>query len=266
MDALAQANPPPKPADLPGWRRVIADGRLGAMSLEVIASTLQDLGPHTDARVRNALARYLSDYLYRLLRAHTWTSHPNRGQDIIDRVHVQLFEALARPGCADAKDMRTKFKTVALYRLKDAIAAEARAHRVLDEDKAHEKKKQKKERKEPEKVEKETELAPLEEHPDLAADDSHEDEDTFRPGLQRDSTLMDGARDIDEQIDVDRFLEIYIPDYRKRLAFRLFMNGVPYRSNKATSIARAVGVDEGTARKWIKGIQEELGKRKGKKS
>ena len=71
-----------------------------------------------------------------------------------------------------------------------------------------------------------------------------------------DSALVDGVRAAEQQID--RFLEINIADDRKRLAFRLFMDELPFKSTRSNSIAKALGIDESTARQWIKEIQVQL--------
>ena len=271
MDALAKIKQPPKPADLEGWRKVIADGRLNEMSLEAIASALQDLGPQADPRVRNALARHLSDSVVRQLRPRVWKTHPNQGKDIIERTIYKIFEALGRPGCPDAVDMRTKFATVVEYRMKDAIAAEARGHRDLDEEKARAKKKQEKARKaqgikakehatSDENVVLEPIVGEIENESDFA------DGPGFRPAMQFDSALLDGVRELDDEIDFERFLIDLVPDPKKRLALRLAMEDVPYKSGKAHSIAKAVGVDESTVRDWIAQVREELKKRKESKS
>ena len=57
---------------------------------------------------------------------------------------------------------------------------------------------------------------------------------------------------------IDRFLEINIADDRKRLAFRLFMDELPFKSTRSNSIAKALGIDESTARQWIKEMQVQL--------
>jgi hypothetical protein len=75
--------------------------------------------------------------------------------------------------------------------------------------------------------------------------------------------LLDGVREADEKIGVDRFLEDNIVDARKRLAFRLFMDDFPYKSGRSVSIAKALGIDEKTARQWIEDTQERLKKKIG---
>ena len=49
-----------------------------------------------------------------------------------------------------------------------------------------------------------------------------------------------------------------VKDPRKRLAFRLHMDGVPRHSTKVESIASALGVSAKTAETWIKETKEEI--------
>jgi hypothetical protein len=49
-----------------------------------------------------------------------------------------------------------------------------------------------------------------------------------------------------------------VTDDRKRLAFRLFMDGVPFKSKKTECIADALGISEKTAREWVKEVRELL--------
>ncbi|MBP2157482.1 MULTISPECIES: RNA polymerase sigma factor [Asticcacaulis] len=49
-----------------------------------------------------------------------------------------------------------------------------------------------------------------------------------------------------------------IADPRKRLAFRLHMDGVPRNSKKVESIASALGVSAKTAETWIKETEQEI--------
>jgi transposase len=66
-----------------------------------------------------------------------------------------------------------------------------------------------------------------------------------------------------------------IPDWRKRFAFRLYMEDIPYGSKKTYSIAKAVGVSSKTVEAWIDEIrrflvatdqvQELLGKKAGER-
>ena len=57
---------------------------------------------------------------------------------------------------------------------------------------------------------------------------------------------IDHSKELDEQIDVERVLS-HVTDERKRLAFRLHMEGYPLESSKGASIAKALGVSSKTA-------------------
>jgi DNA-directed RNA polymerase specialized sigma24 family protein len=228
MDDTTSEDPPPESTDLPGWRQVIADGCLRHFRPEAIVAAIQDLGPHTDKTVLNPLAKHLSDRMFFMLRRLVGRNHPNHGQDIIERVHIQLWEALLQPTSADGKALRVAFGSRLKFRLKDALAIEARSFRTPTEDP------------------KGGAILSLAEHPDLAEVEASVDA-------------------IDERIDVDRILE-NVTDGNKRLAFRLFMDGVPYKSKKSNSIAEALGISERTAREWIKEAQELLQRKMGDKS
>jgi len=51
-----EEEPPPKPTDLDGWRRAIADGSYRAFRMEAVVAAIQDLGPNADEAVINSLA------------------------------------------------------------------------------------------------------------------------------------------------------------------------------------------------------------------
>lgn len=70
----------------------------------------------------------------------------------------------------------------------------------------------------------------------------------------RTPTYHDPTETIDENIDVESILE-QVPDDQKRLAFRLYMDDVPFKSKKSDSISAALGVSEKTAREWVKEVQ-----------
>jgi hypothetical protein len=71
-------------------------------------------------------------------------------------------------------------------------------------------------------------------------------------GVKRlDPSLMDGVDELLGTIDVERVL-IQISDYRKRTAFRLHMQGVPYGGSRGkVSIARALNISRKTAEVWV---------------
>src|SRR5262249_48037444 len=133
--------------------------------------------------------------------------HQNRGQDIIDNVHSQLWNAILKPDSADGKGLRKAFIPRLSYRVKDAIASAAAKNK--EEGSA-------------------AVLGSL-------------------PAVDHTEAL----------IDVESILE-KIENPKKRLAFRLHMDGLPARSKKGDSIARALGVSEKTAREWIKEATELL--------
>lgn len=76
-----------------------------------------------------------------------------------------------------------------------------------------------------------------------------------------DPSMFDGVNDFIERMDIDRLLKKHVPDNRKRLVFRLFMDDVPFKTKRKTttlSIADAMEIDESTARAWVKEVQETL--------
>jgi len=242
--------PPPASTDLDGWREAIAAGSIAGYRAEALVAALQDLGPTADANVRRAIARRLSDSILRMLRRFVGVNKPNRGEDIIYRVHGQLFEAIFQPGSADGQALRAGFASIVSFRVKDAIATENSHSRIpvqvrinnAGKDRSH------------------TDLVtlvPANDRSEPAAETSFEaadGEDAEARSLGRDPGLLDGVRDLDQSIDVERILAS-IPDDRKRLAFRLYMNGVPAGSKKGNSIAKAVGVTPKTVAQWIEEVR-----------
>lgn len=257
MDASTGEKPPPDSTDVAGWKRVVAGGLLDRLPLEAIVAALQDLRLNTDLGLRNDLAKNLSDRVYRLLRRQVGRNHPNEGWDIIDRVHVQVFEALAQPSSADAKGLRQAFVPRVLFRLKDAIAKEARERRIPDEIMV---KRQEAAPADPPGGDgQEVEFDDANRQSDVAEAAGPPDGDDAPPAKARwNPTLLDEVRATDQQIDTDRFLAENITDDQKRLAFRLYMDDVPFKSKKHHSIAKALGIDEKTARLWIEEIKAQL--------
>jgi len=252
MDTPIGDASPPKSTDLDGWRQAIAVGCLKSFKLEAVVAAFQDLG-QGDTRVQNALAKHLSDSILHMLRRRVGFNHPNRGEDIILRVHGEIFAALLRPASADGRNLRQAFGPRVLFRMKDAIAAELRERRIPDEAQPKSKSKTKQVKGSEEAKEIEAEIIDL-----AAAAEKPEpmENEAASPQKHPGSELFDGVRDADEQIDVNRIVEC-VPDYRKRLAFHLFMNDVSYKSKRkdVTSIAGALGISEKTAREWIKEVR-----------
>jgi hypothetical protein len=214
---------PPGSTDLDGWRQAVNDGRYKLYRLEAIVAAIQDLGPCTDKSVLNPLAKHLSDALLRILRQHVSVNHPNRGLDLIERTHGQIIEAVLRPTSADGRALRIAFTPRVLFRLKDALAAEASAARNRESYEAELQ------------TGRATQLGP-----------NGTPCEVPRKG--------EGARAHDERMDVEAILD-QVPDDRKRLAFRLFMDEVPFKSKKSASIADALGISERTAREWVEELQ-----------
>src|SRR5271165_3401672 len=132
MDQTPRPQQAPEPTDLEGWRQAIRQGLLPTFRLEALVAAIQDLGPLADSKVRNPLAKQLSDAMSRLLRRLVGMNHPNRGEDIIYRVHGELFEALLKPNSADGKALREAFTFRVSFRIKDAIATEHQHSRIRD--------------------------------------------------------------------------------------------------------------------------------------
>ena len=250
MDAPTSEEPPPDSTDFAGWKRAAEQGWLQHLPLEAIAAALQDLRFNTDFGLRNALAKALSDRTYKLLRRQVGRNHSNGGAEIIDRVHVQVFEALAQPGSADAKGYRQAFVARLMFRVKDAIAKEARERRIPDEAAAPRPRTSKRQ------------ACTADERATAEAGDADED-DAAPPKSAWNPELLDTVRAAEQRIDIDRFLETNVPDHHKRLAFRLFMDEVPFKSVKSDSIAKALGIDEKTARQWVEEIRAQLEKKIG---
>lgn len=220
MDTTTSDEPAPRPTHLAEWRQAVADGRYLQFRFEDVVAAIQDLGPSTDKRVLHALARHLSDNMLGILRRGVGFHHPNRGQDIIDRVHSQMWEALLKPDSADGKGLRAAFIPRLTFRIKDAIAAE--------------------------------------EASSAARAGKHPNDEAPRPvDATRSAVSDDPTQTLQESIDVENILA-KIADPKKRLAFRLHMDGVPAKSKKADSIAKALGVSDKTVREWIKEITELL--------
>jgi hypothetical protein len=265
MDMQNGEETPPKPTDLVGWREAIAADQLKVFRLEALAAAFQDLG-NRDIQVQHTLAKHLSDAILHMLRRHVGTNHPNEGWDIIHRTHHQIFTALLNPKSADGRGLRVAFGPRVLFRVKDAIIAEQRERRTPDD--APPKKK----------LTADGQKDIGEEHGveiDASAESTESDEEFLvlddpnksspRPIPQNDP-LSDEMRDVDEKINVEGILDC-VRDPNKRLAFHLFMDGVPYKSKKKNveSIAQALGISEKTAREWVKEVRQLLAEHEGVK-
>jgi len=266
--------PPPDPKDHNGWQRAVAENFHIEYDAQVLFCALQGLGVKANVQVRNALAERLSHLVNAALRRKVSFYHPNEGWDIIERTHDSVFTAAAKPNSKDGAGFREAFHARLSYRLRDAIAKEVRLRRTEEDilaEKADKTKNKASARKDESKsvvadkelTEDEEDLAELEGERTVSFHEpvaNHDDE--APPGqASYDPSLFDGVNDFIEQMDVDRLLKKHVPDERKRLAFRLFMDDVPHKTKrKATthSIADAMGIDESTARAWVKEVKEIL--------
>jgi hypothetical protein len=242
---------PPDSIDLEGWRKAIANRQLSGFRLEALVAALQDLGPFADSNVRNALAKHLSDAMTGLLRKLVGPNHPNQGEDIIYRVHRDLFEALLDPASADGKALREAFTPRVSFRIKDALYKELKHSRIPVQAKITKVRKGKK-------FEEKVRIAPASEGHETANDFDSEGEEAPARNANRDVSLLNGVRDLDQIIDIKRLL-MTIPDERKRLAFYLrHMDGVPFESTKGRSIAQALDISGKTAAEWVEEVRQAL--------
>lgn len=256
---------PPDPRDHNGWHGAVAENRHHEYDAQVLFCALQGLGAKAEVGVRNALADLLSRLVIKELRRKVSPYHPNEGWDIIYRTHETVFAAAANPNSKDGAGFREAFHARLNFRLKDAIATEVRLRRteedILAERAGKAKKKAFAQRDESaeELTEDEEDLAVLEGERTVSFHEPMVKHDDDAPPEQAtyDPTLFDGVNDFIDQLDVDRLLKQHVADERKRLAFRLFMDDVPYKTKRnATthSIADALEIDESTARAWIKEV------------
>ncbi|MDA4848779.1 hypothetical protein [Hoeflea poritis] len=252
---------PPDPGDLEGWREAVASGHLVKFRPEALVAALQDLGPDADPAVLNLIAERLSAILMRILRAYIGWNHPNRGEDMILQTHDDIFAALLQKDSADGQALRKIFTRMVTYRAKDTIANEYHDSRIPL---THESKKKAAANKEDDKPldeDKAREVRRLVTLPDPK--EATEDvngfvgDDAVSNAARFDPALFEGVRRLESTMDVERVLA-RIPDHRKRLAFRLFMDDVPLGSKKAFSIAEALGVSAKTIKTWIRECQEIL--------
>ena len=65
------------------------------------------------------------------------------------------------------------------------------------------------------------------------------------------------CQELDQQMDLESVLS-HVTDERKRLAFRLHMDGIPLESKRTASIAKALGVSSKTAGQWIEEVRAQL--------
>jgi hypothetical protein len=228
MADTIEADPPPDSNDLPGWQKAIQDGSFTNFRLEAIVEAIQDLYATAPEGVITALAKYLSQRIYSLL----WrvVGSQAQGVEIANEVHSLLWEAILQPTSADGRGLREAFVPRLTFRVKDVLAKLSRNSSAPDH---------------------------------CVREDSSAADGKGKPRRQpiKGSPALDGVAakemHLGEVIDVERVLE-RIANPRKRLVFRMFMDGVPYKSKRGGSIEAATGVSEKTARAWVAEIQAML--------
>lgn len=203
--------------DVDWWCRAIAEkGALARARPEDIVRAAQHPRIKAERGVYGALMQHLSEFIALKVRARVSRNWKNGGQDIVDNVHDQLIEAILRPASADGKELGRRFGAVLKTRTIDAIRV---AKKERDRFTNHEE-----------------EFA---EHPEREASHDH--------------------ASIEETIDRDRALARALecaPDPRKRLAYRLHLEGVPRKTTKGTtSISEMLGVSSKTAGEWIDEVE-----------
>jgi hypothetical protein len=248
---------PPASSDLEGWRRAVARGRLGLFRPEALLCAVQDLGPDADPRVLNPIAKRLSEIIMKMARRHVGTNKPNRGEDIILRVHDGIWISLLDEKSEDGRTMRDGLGGIVKFRCLDAIAIENKHSRIPLEPKLRDVKRGEDASTVPADRTKAAEVSHL-----VAARDPKQTEtgdgflgdDAVFASRPVDPAQFEVMRQIESNADVKRVLS-HIADDRKRLAFYLFMEDMPLGSKKSDSIARAVGISSKTAELWIEELK-----------
>lgn len=252
---------PPASSDLEGWRRAVAQGQLGKFRPEALLCAVQDLGPNVDPAVLNPIAGRLSAIIMHMARRHVGTNKPNKGEDIIQRVHGGIWASLLDPQSEDGQTMRDGLGGIVKFRCLDAVALENKHSRIPLEPKVRELKRNEDPDKVPTDRRRAREVSNLVAAPESQGADAANDE-VVRDDAASATRLVDPEhfaemRQLEEHIDVERVLA-NIADDRKRLAFRLYMDDLPFGSKRTNSIANAVGISSKTAKQWIEELIELL--------
>lgn len=277
----AKDDPPSSSGDLEAkWRQLIAAGLLARQTPESLVTALQDLGPVAARDIRSAIGSQLSTTIMTLLHKRVGKNHPNNGEEIIERVHGELIDAIFDPSSSDGTAMRKAFYMILNFRIKDAIATEFKHSRIPTFYAGKSAKKRI--------VDDKSSVSPTSsmggeptspdgnrEEPVAALDGSDEqiwtgidtdnqgfegDDGELDPGEVADPSALAQFRDLEQKMDVERILAS-IADLRKRAAFRYHMDLTPKKS-----IAAALDVDRKTVGKWISEVQEQLSQLKEVKS
>jgi hypothetical protein len=251
---------PPASSDVEGWRRAIARGQLSAFRPEDLLCAVQDLGPDTDPKVMNPIAKQLSDIIMKMARRHIGTNKPNQGQDIILLVHGGIWTSLLDKDSEDGKTMRSGLGGIVRFRCFDAIALHNRHSRIPLEPKLRDVKKNENPDTvpmDPRKAGAVSHLVSVQDPKLRPEDDGFSGDEAVSVRVSADPSLFEAMRQLESRVDVERVLA-HIADDRKRLAFRLFMEDVPNGSKRTLSIAEAVGISPKWADVWIRELIEFL--------
>ena len=258
MDASTGEEPPPDSTDVAGWKRVVADGLLDRFPLEAIVAALQDLRLNTDLGLRNALGEEPQRQGLPAASAAGGPQSPER--------RLRHHRPGARPGFRGARPtpLSRCEGPPPSFRSARPVPAQRRdrqgSARAPDSGRDHGQTAQEAAPADPPGGDgQEVEFDDANRQSDVAEAAGPPDGDDAPPAKARwNPALLDGVRATDQQIDTDRFLAENIKDDQKRLAFRLYMDDVPFKSKKHHSIAKALGIDEKTARLWIEEIKAQL--------
>ncbi len=216
---IKKAGEPPSHLDVQAWADVIRTCRLDHFRLEVIVFAIQSIGPDGNQRVRGALTGYISEAMLRIMSGKVRKTYKDGGQEIIWRTHDNLIAAMLTPGSADGRALCETFKATVELRLIDSVRDEAKYHS----------------RHKPQTVQ------------------STDDQDN---GFSQIDAPDYQPADYAEQIAHVESVLKKILDPRKRQAFRLHMEGVPFDIGKGTkSIAQELGISSKTAGEWVNDIK-----------
>jgi hypothetical protein len=251
---------PPDSSDLEGWRRAVDRGQLASLRPEALLCAVQDLGPDADPRVLNPIAKRLSEIITKMARKYVGTNKANSGNDIIQRVHTEIWMALLDETSGDGRTMRLGLGGIVKFRCLDAIALENKHSRVPLQPKLREVNRHEDPAKVPmdrKKAAKVSQLVAAQDPTRAIAGDGFLGDDAVSAGKPADPAQFEAMRHLEAHVDVERILS-RITDDRKRQAFRLFMEDMPCGSKKTDSIAKAVGISSKWAEQWIDELKEHL--------
>ena len=96
---------PPPSTDVAGWLQVIALNALGKIRPEALVAAVQDLDPVAGKKAREAIALHLSEVIYAIVGPGVRQTYPNRGKDIVEKVHGQIVLAVFDPESADGRGL-----------------------------------------------------------------------------------------------------------------------------------------------------------------